>query len=101
MRMTTTSPAFAGSPTRMAICTPFGKAGLSFHVRASGVTRVSVSCAIAELENAIKTAAFTKSFFMLLISCPTVLFTAALHASADPEKAPPKRARHEEKVQQG
>src|SRR5262249_7479758 len=52
IRKTTTSPAFVGSPTRVAIWTPLGKAGFSFHVSASGVTRVGVSCAIAGSENA-------------------------------------------------
>src|SRR5213078_4045301 len=67
MRRTTTSPVFVGSPTSVAIRIPFGKAGLSFHASASGVTLVKACCAIAELANAIKAAA-TKDVFMLTSS---------------------------------
>jgi|SRR6516225_3264134 hypothetical protein len=34
------SPALLGSPTKTAVCPPFGRAGLSFHVSASGVMNV-------------------------------------------------------------
>src|SRR2546428_13884853 len=67
MRRTTPSPVFVGSPTSVAIRMPFGKAGLSFHASASGVTLVKACCAIAELANAIKAAA-TKDVFMLTSS---------------------------------
>src|SRR4051794_1505975 len=66
MRKTTASPALVGSPTRVAIWTPLGKAGLSFHVSASGATCVCLSCAIAEHETAIKAAAI-KSFFIAVL----------------------------------
>src|SRR3954464_8264982 len=66
MRMTTTSPALVGSPTRVVIWTPLGKAGLSFHVSASGASCVCLSCAIAEHETAIKAAAI-KSFFIAVL----------------------------------
>src|ERR1700704_1772253 len=71
MRRTTASPAFVGSPTRVATWTPFGNAGLSFHITASGVTWVCLSCAIPELANAIKAAATKSCFFMLLTPCQT------------------------------
>jgi hypothetical protein len=45
MRKTTVSPAFVWSPTRVATWTPFGNAGLSFQITASGVTWVCLSCA--------------------------------------------------------
>src|SRR5437867_3512143 len=78
MRRTTTSPAFVGSPTRVAIRIPFGKAGLSFQASASGVTLVKACCAIAEHANAIEAAA-TKDFFMLTSSPMDVACRPKLH----------------------
>ena len=50
MRKTTVSPAFVGSPTRVASWTPFGNAGLSFQITASGVTR----CACLALSQSLQ-----------------------------------------------
>ena len=67
MRWTTTSPAFEGSPTKVAIWTSFGKAGLFFQVKLSGINLVSVSCATAGIESAIKLIVATRSFFMRVL----------------------------------
>src|SRR5437762_7414440 len=87
MRRTTTSPTFVGSPTRVAIRIPFGKAGLSFHASASGVTLVKACCAIAELANTIRAAA-TKNFFMLASSPTDVACQPKLHEQVIQDNRP-------------
>src|SRR5207247_11005607 len=49
---------------KVAIRTPFGKAGLSFHVIVSGITWTSVFCAMAGIESAINPVAANSNFFM-------------------------------------
>src|SRR5262249_36498634 len=79
------SPIFIGSPTKVAISTPLGKAGLVFHIRLSGISRVSVSCAMTSIEKAIKLVAAKRSFFMRVL--PNLMSAQQIVGRSDETKS--------------